>query len=46
MALALLQYLTGKGYRAMEYRDGRIVPHELKDRYDYDNVLFLPAGAA
>ena len=38
----VLEYLTSKGYRPFEYRDGAIVPHQPKDRYAYDNLLFKP----
>ena len=42
----VLEYLASKGYTPFEFRDGKVVPHRLTDRYEYDNVLFLPPGAA
>ena len=39
----VLDYLASKGYRPFEYRDGRTVPHALKERYGYDNLVFKPA---
>jgi FkbM family methyltransferase len=39
---AVVDFLLARGYRAMEHRDGRIVPHEPLERYGYDNLLFLP----
>ena len=41
----VLEYLTAKGYQPFEYRDGAIVPHTLKERYEYDNLLFKPIKA-
>ena len=37
-----IHYLTEKGYQAYEYKDGYIIKHRLRDRYSYDNILFLP----
>jgi len=37
-----VEYLIERGYRAYEYKEGRIIKHELKERYSYDNLLFLP----
>lgn len=37
-----ISFLLERGYRAYEYRDGRIVPHQLRERYTYDDILFLP----
>ncbi len=39
----VVQFLLDRGYRALECRDGRIVPHELKDAYEDGNLVFLPA---
>lgn len=39
----LVEHLLARGYRAMEYKDGQIREHQLRDRYGYDNILFLPA---
>jgi FkbM family methyltransferase len=38
----LLASVIAKGYRAFEFRDGKIVKHRLRDRYRYDNILLLP----
>ena len=37
-----IQYLIERGYQAYEYKEGRIIRHKLKERYFYDNILFLP----
>jgi FkbM family methyltransferase len=34
--------VLSRGYRAVEARDGRIVPHIPRDKYTWDNLLFLP----
>jgi mannose/fructose/N-acetylgalactosamine-specific phosphotransferase system component IIB len=34
-------YLIRQGYEAFEYRDNKVVKHNLKDQYGYDNILFL-----
>ncbi len=38
----LILYLIDRGYQPYEFIDGKVVTHELKDRYEYDNILFLP----
>jgi hypothetical protein len=38
----LVLYLLNKGYRAYEFSEGGIVEHQLRERYEYDNILFLP----
>lgn len=35
-------FLLAHGYTVFEYRGGEIVPHCLRDRYTYTNLLFLP----
>jgi FkbM family methyltransferase len=37
-----ISFLLERGYRAYEYRDGHIIPHQLKSKYAYDDILFLP----
>lgn len=37
-----IQYLIESGYQPYEYKEGRIIRHKLKERYSYDNILFLP----
>jgi FkbM family methyltransferase len=37
-----VKYLLKRGYEAYEYNGTHIVKHQLKDRYNYDNLLFLP----
>jgi FkbM family methyltransferase len=29
-------------YTPIEYRDGMLVPHQIRERYMYDNILFVP----
>ena len=38
----IIEFLINKGYRVYQYREGKIAVHELKDRYQYDNLLFMP----
>ena len=38
----LVMYLISKGYHPYEFSVDGIVRHQLKERYDYDNILFLP----
>ena len=38
----LVVYLINKGYNGFEFSGGGIVGHEPKERYEYDNILFLP----
>lgn len=38
----LVIHLINKGYQAYEYNGESIVRHEIRDRYSYDNILFLP----
>lgn len=40
----LVMYLVNKGYDAFEFNGGRIVKHQLRERYEYDNILFLPSS--
>jgi FkbM family methyltransferase len=37
----LISYLLERGYQAFQHRSGRIEPHLAKDRYTYDNLLFI-----
>jgi hypothetical protein len=37
----LVMYLVNKGYHALEFSGGGIVGHQIRDRYEYDNILFL-----
>jgi FkbM family methyltransferase len=37
----LISYLLERGYQAFQHREGRIEPHVSKDRYAYDNLLFI-----
>lgn len=41
-----IQELVNLGYEVLEYRDGKFEPHLLKEKYDYDNLLFLPSRKA
>lgn len=38
----LISYLSGKRYQSYEFKEGRISIHEPKDRYEWDNLLFVP----
>jgi len=40
----LIRSLLELGYNAWQYRDGRLEPHLLANRYSYDNLLFVPSG--
>ncbi|HYX05083.1 MAG TPA: FkbM family methyltransferase [Reyranella sp.] len=40
----LIRSLLAQGYDAWQYRDGRLEPHLLANRYSYDNLLFVPSG--
>lgn len=39
-------FLLGHGYTAYEYQVGQLVPHRLRNHYDYMNILFLPSRTA
>jgi FkbM family methyltransferase len=36
--------LLSSDYRPWEFADGRFQPHQLKQAYAYDNLVFAPAG--
>lgn len=38
----LIKYAISKGYRPYEYSEGKIKIHNIKDTYQYDNILLLP----
>ncbi|MFC2091749.1 FkbM family methyltransferase [Elusimicrobiota bacterium] len=38
----LIKYLIGKGYKALEYKNGNIIDHKLQEEYAYDNIFFMP----
>ena len=40
----LIRSLLAQGYDAWQYRDGRLEPHLLANRYSYDNLLFVPSA--
>jgi FkbM family methyltransferase len=40
----VIDHLTARGYEPLEFRDSRLVRHEVRDRYEYDNLLFVPKG--
>ena len=40
----LVIYLVNKGYHAYEFSGGGIVSHQPRERYEYENILFLPQG--
>jgi FkbM family methyltransferase len=37
----LISYLLERGYRVFQHRSGKIEPHVPRDRYSYDNLLFV-----
>ena len=39
----LVEYLIDQGYKAFEFNAASISKHKLRDRYDWDNLLFLEA---
>lgn len=40
----LIHYILTRGYQVLEFRDGRIQSHILRESYDYDNLLFIPSN--
>lgn len=38
----IVQYLLNKRYCSFEYNKGKIRKHKIKNKYEYDNILFLP----
>jgi FkbM family methyltransferase len=38
----IISYLIERGYDAYEYKDNNIVKHILRDKYSYDNIMFIP----
>jgi FkbM family methyltransferase len=38
----LVSWLSARGYRAWEWRDGGFRRHEVRDTYVYDNLVFAP----
>jgi hypothetical protein len=38
----IITWLCQKGYEAYEYNSRDIVKHNLRERYEYDNILFIP----
>lgn len=38
----LIEWLSGKGYRPYEYKEGKIVPHIIRESYESNNIIFLP----
>lgn len=39
----LIDRVLDHGYEAYEYSRGQVRPHRLLERYEYDNILFLPS---
>ena len=37
-----LSYIMNFDYQPYEFRDNKIVKHQIKDKYEYNNILFLP----
>jgi FkbM family methyltransferase len=40
----LVQTMLEAGYQALQHSQGAIRPHTVRERYEYDNILFLPPG--
>jgi len=40
----LIEFLSNQGYRAYDFGSGGIVRHQLRNRYEYSNILFLPGS--
>lgn len=38
----LIVWLMERSYQAYEYQNDRLEPHRLRDRYEYDNLIFIP----
>ena len=38
----LINFLVSKSYQPYEFLEGRFSVHQPKDRYTYDNILFIP----
>ena len=38
----LVKRLLDRGYRALEHSEGQIREHRMRERYEYDNILFIP----
>jgi len=41
MSKNLIEFLINKGYKPYEFKDGKSLPHALKDTYTYENILFI-----
>ena len=39
----LVTNILNRGYKALEFSNGAIIPHVLRDKYDYNNILFVPS---
>jgi FkbM family methyltransferase len=39
-----VRFLLDRGYRCLEYREGRLVRHRERTRYEHDNLLFVPVA--
>lgn len=37
----IVRFLTDRGYEAFEYKDGKIVRHDIQDKYDCNNIFFI-----
>ena len=40
----IIEFLTAEGYQAYEFRNNGFVEHLIKNRYEYDNLVFKPKG--
>ena len=37
----IIEYLIDRNYQPYEFQKGKILPHKIKDKYEYDNLLII-----
>lgn len=42
----VVEHILDRGYHALEYTDGKILDHRLREQYEYDNILLVPIEGA
>ncbi|MCQ4079692.1 FkbM family methyltransferase [Streptomyces sp. RB6PN25] len=42
----LVEHIMSFGYRAFELHNGRAAPHQLREEYGYENIVFAPSERA
>jgi FkbM family methyltransferase len=40
----LIDFVIRMGYRPYEYKNGEIIPHKLRGKYNYDNILLISSN--